>query len=155
MEKPNKNIEDNNKYISNFVNLLGKSIVEHTFNTIGQILSFNTITNSIDQNVAKDVKTRKNVINKVLTNNFNLKYISLENKIATKNTKNKLNDFKSEQQNIYWKNRKKAINDYLISHRLNKDKYKSNNSKQIINMKEKKNSCNLFKKKENYNEEKE
>ena len=138
MEKTNKNIEDNNKYISNFVNLLGKSIVEHTFNTIGQMLSFNTITNSIDENVAKDVKTRKNVINKVLTNNFNLKYTSLENRIAAKNTKNKLNDFKSEQQNIYWKNRKKAINDYLISHRLNKDKYKSNNSKQIINMKEKK-----------------
>ena len=97
MEKPNKNIEDNNKYISNFVNLLGKSIVEHTFNTIGQMLSFNTITNSIDENVAKDVKTRKNVVNKVLTNNFNLKYTSLENRIAAKNTKNKLNDFKSEQ----------------------------------------------------------
>ena len=67
------------------------------------MLSFNTITNSIDESVAKDVKTRKNVVNKVLTNNFNLKYTSLENRIAAKNTKNKLNDFKSEQQNIYWK----------------------------------------------------
>ena len=65
------------------------------------MLSFNTITNSIDESVAKDVKTRKNVVNKVLTNNFNLKYTSLENRIAAKNTKNKLNDFKSEQQNIY------------------------------------------------------
>ena len=44
MDKPNKNIDDNNKYLSNFVNILGKSIVEHTFNIIGQMLSCNTIT---------------------------------------------------------------------------------------------------------------
>ena len=119
------------------------------------MLSFNTITNSIDESDFKDVKTRKNYVNKVSQNNFNLKFNSLKNRIARTNSNNYLNDFKLEQQNIYMKNEKKVTNDYLMSHRLNKDQYKSKNSKQIINTKEINNTCNLFKKSENYNEEKE
>ena len=155
MDKPNKNIDDNNKYLSNFVNILGKSIVEHTFNIIGQMLSFNTITNSIDENKVKDVITRKNDVNKVSPINYNFKFTSLNNRIVRKKSNDNLNDFKFEQQNIYLKNRKKVINDYLITRRLNNDQYKSKNSKQIINTKEKNNTYNLFKKSKNYNEEKE